>query len=561
MAISNYNSNNICKYSLDRLEKVVYLLAEKDWKISIDNGEAYISGVTATPLSIEAYAVELSDSEELDERYKFTHTLKFSVNGYANYKDFGGRYYAIVKSKDNVYWLLNPMFPCKVTYTYTLGANENHTDFEMATVSNHPVLMVKGMTQPTPYNCNGYAHSSFKTLKLNEKAYSSHNRYFVQYTNDGFKDIEFNKNSQVYTETFDGTFVSHSIKFNIRFDNYKSSWHYNLLEFKENLYSAIIGTSDGKSIFIGFDYGLQPSFNVAASSSNSSNIEITLTNIFDNGDLPDIYDNVYITKNTDLAYIYTTEYDGWECVGVNTARYLLKKEVDAYGNPTGKYQCYIGYRSYFEAKGLTIVGTFSSTETFYNTSCVNTCNLNTNMPNRISFNSTGCKTYNIKADTNWSISSNKNYITVSPTSGVANSSYTVSVCNSSTPTSATSSATLTLNYCNRANKVDVYVTKDSCFPKNRYSITAQGQYVTIPTQCCISSVTSSSSTIGDITIQQGYIKLWVPENESTASSRSFTVRVYKCDGDYEDIIISQRPLYERWRLIYGEWICDNCTNA
>ena len=226
--------------------------------IHIDNGYAYIGGLTEEPMAFEVYDVNLSEGDELYERYKFTHTLTFKMNGYANYTLFQKRYYAIVKTLDGVYWFVNPMFPNKVSYVYTLDSSGSHTDFTMATISNHPTLRLEGFDAPTPNVCFGYTHCTFDRLRLNETKYSRKGGNIVRYTNDGFKDIEYKKNSAVFSETFDGKNISHSLTFNINFDDYKSSWHYNLLEFTENKYAAIIRTSCGMYLLSGFGFGLNP---------------------------------------------------------------------------------------------------------------------------------------------------------------------------------------------------------------------------------------------------------------------------------------------------------------
>lgn len=117
MSVSIYN-NNSCKYHIGKLDKVVYLVSESAMKnIHIDNGNAYIGGLMEEPMALKVRNIELSDTDELDERYKFAHTLKFSMDGYANYTMFQKKYYAIVKSLDGAYWFVNPMLPCKVSYT------------------------------------------------------------------------------------------------------------------------------------------------------------------------------------------------------------------------------------------------------------------------------------------------------------------------------------------------------------------------------------------------------------------------------------------------------------
>ena len=197
MAVSTYNNNN-CRYRLDKLDKVVYLINEDAAKnIYIDNGEAYVSGIDQEPLSLRVYNIALTDEDAYDERFEFTHTLRFSVNGYANYEDFGGRYYVIVKSVDNVYWLVNPLFPCKVTYTYTLDSSGSHTDFTLSTVSNFPLLRIVDISLPQPsYECK-YTKDKFDKLHINETQYSLYTDNNVKYTNDSFKDIVYIKNTKV----------------------------------------------------------------------------------------------------------------------------------------------------------------------------------------------------------------------------------------------------------------------------------------------------------------------------------------------------------------------------
>lgn len=546
MAVSTYNNNN-CRYRLDKLDKVVYLISEEATKnIRIDNGEAFVSGITQQPLSLEVYNISLSDTDELDERYKFTHTLTFSMNGYANYNYFNGRYYAIVKTMDGEYWLVNPLFPCKVTYTYTLDASGSHTDFTMATISNHPTLRIHGIEHATPYTCKGYRYCHFKSLKLNEKKYSIKSGNNVKYTNDGFKEIMFNKNSASLIEQFDGKNVQHSIQFNIKFDDYKSSWHYNLLEFINNKYAAIVETSCNKTILTGFNFGLQPSFIVNSNSDITlDNIQINLVDIHDNGSFIE-YDAVDVVPDEDSNYIFTTEHHGYECIGINTARFLLKKEVDAFGNPTGNYMCLEGYESQFS--DLNIVGTFSTTEEFANSECGgHECGLQTSMPNAIVLNTIGSKTYSLIADTDWSISSSANHITVSPLNGLANTPYTVTVTNSLQPTSSATQSTLTIAYCSKTKTFDVSVEKgNSCFSAGAtFDISANGQYVTVPTVCCVQTVTESSSTITNISIQSSYIRVYVPQN-NTGAARTFILTVIFCNGTIGEITINQSTGFERW---------------
>lgn len=549
MSVSTYR-NNECKYNIDKLEKVVYLISEDDLRnIHIDNGEAYVDSISATPLSIAVYNIALSDTDELDERYKFTHTLTFSMNGYASYRDFQGKYFAIVKTVDGVYWLVNPLFPCKVTYTYTLDGGGSHTDFTLSTISNHPTLRVHGLDHSTPYECK-YKLCKFDTLSLNEKKYTVNSGSNVRYTNDGFKDIVYNKNSAKFTEEFDGNNIAHRLEFNIKFDDYKSSWHYNLLEFTENRYAAIIKTTCGKYILAGFHFGLQPSYTVTANDETTpDNIQISLVDTYDNGYFIGYVDTLNIIYDDNVGFEYTVEYGGWECVGTNTARYLLKKEVDAFGNPTGRFMCLEGYENYFTEQGLNIVGTFSTTETFANPQCGGAgCMFQSSFPNSFVFNNVTCRTYTVLCDSDWSITSSANHITVSPSAGLANQSYTVQVCNTLAPTATEVISNLLVNYCSGLTKTyEVSVTQgNSCFPNGSvFDISANGQYVRVPTQCCIQAVTESTHTIANIVIQNTYFSVYVPQN-NTGVARTFTLTVLFCNGTTAEVIINQGNGFERW---------------
>lgn len=563
MSVSTYK-NNECRYNIDKLEKVVYLISEDDFRnIHIDNGEAYVDSISATPLSLAVYNISLTDTDEFDERYKFTHTLTFSMRGYANYKYFQSKYYAVVKTVDGVYWLVNPMFPCKVTYTYTLDANGSHTDFTLATISNHPTLRIHGLDHATPYEC-GYQYCKFDTLRLNEAKYSLRSGNNIKYTNDGFKDVVFNKNSAVFTETFDGNNVSHSLQFNIKFDDYKSSWHYNLLEFMNNKYAAIIKSSCGKYILTGFNFGLQPSFTVTANDEMTmDNIQINLIDSHDNGEfIGETYDEIHETKYENSNFVYTVEYDGWECVSENTARYLLKKEIDAFGNSTGRYMCLEGYTDRFTELGLNIVGTFEDTETFINPQCHGvSCTAQTSFPNSFVFNTVGCRTYSLVASTNWTLTSSDAHITVNPSSGLANTQYNVEICNTLTPTSSETTSTIQLSYCETNKTYNVSVVKGNpCFTAGQvFDISANAQYVTVPIQCCIQSVSDSSNTLTNISIQSTYFKVYVPQN-NTGSLRTITLSVSFCDGTIGEVIINQVTGFERWvkedTVCVGNLKCD-----
>ena len=549
MSVTNYSPEK-CRYAIDKLVNAVYLVSENAVKdIRVDNGAAYVNSISETPIKLECYGLTLSEEESLDERYKFIHTLKFSVNGYANKDDFQGRYYVIVRDYEGTWWLVNPLFPCKAAYTYTLGYQQNHTEFNIGTASNHPVLKLNGMSDTSSYQCNEYWLSGIDKLWLNEKKYSVHSGSSIKYTNDGFKEVEYNKSSAVFTESFDGENTSHQIDFDVLFSDYKSSWHYNLLEFKDNLYAAIIKTIDGKYALCGFSFGLQPGYTVSADDTvtTGNKIQITLQDAHDAGDAIEMFDNISPIPVSSTTWEYTSEHDGYECVGDGVAKYLLQKEIDALGNETGNYKALEGYENDFP--GLNIVGTFDSVVTFANTYCTGGgCNINMSFPSTLTFNNIGCQTYYVKADSSWSISSSVDYITVNPSSGASNVGYVVEVCNTLQPTSASQNSTIEISYCITSSTVDVSVVQYSgCFPQGlSYNVPANATVLTIPTQCCVQSVRETTNIGATIVVYDSYIQVTIPEN-NTGKYRTITLLVVYCDGSSTNIIITQDNVFKEWR--------------
>lgn len=559
MSVSKYDNTN-CVYRYDRLTKEVYLINENALRdIHIDDMAAYVDGITQEPLVFHTYNMNLQDTDSLDERYEFSHQITFSIKGYANYKDFLNRFYVIVKDLKGVYWLVNPLFPCKVTFTYTLDFNSSHTDFTLNTVSNHPLLRLVDFDGGGNYECNNYDLSSFKSLWLNEKAYSMRHENDVIFTNGGFKEIVFNKNSQVFTENFDGEDVQHTISFDINFDDYKSSWHYNLLEFTDNLYSGVIRDSNGKFLTCGFGFGLQPSYTVTASDEQQPNkIEIVLRDLHDNGDFVYVTSSATITHNGELYWVWDKSVV--ECLGDNQARYLLKMQVDAIDNPTGKYQCLEGYEERFS--NLDIVGTFSESFTFNSSQChEDKCEISTSIPNVIEFDSLGCNRYSLRCDSDWSIDKHVLGVTVTPSSGVANQDYTVEICNLLTPSDTPIQGYLTLNYCDVSREISTVISfKTDCFyGGDHITISSNGQYVTFPTNCVVSSVLEVTNTVTEIEINEGSIKVYVPQND-TAAERLITLNAVIKGGGVSNIYITQTQIFENWVKIgsncyYGEK-CD-----
>lgn len=312
MSVSNYIIDK-CKYRIDKLEKVVYMLNKESLGAFSENGYFIDGGAQATV--IRCNSISVSETTSLDERYQFTHTLNFQVDGYMTETSFNERYYAVVKDMDGVYYLVNPEFKMKATYTYTLDSTSERTDFTLSTISNYPLMRIEnfapwasaGYTSGTTiyrwfdvtptsdrnsyycdfrqdnFVCSPYTKCTIDTIKLNERTSSVFCDDTLIYSNDGFKNVDFTKNSATLTETFDGTNITHTLKFTIPYNT--SSWHNLLLDFQTNKYTALIKSTCGTYMICGIELGLLPSYSLAGSTTENDRIEISLDEMDDEGRL------------------------------------------------------------------------------------------------------------------------------------------------------------------------------------------------------------------------------------------------------------------------------------
>ena len=438
MSISNYMPSQVCGYKFSKLKDVVYLFTEENIKnIHIDNGEAYITDMSETLKKVKCFNVEFTEQESLDERYKFTKTLKFSVNGYANIKSLEGGLYAIIMTTEGVPYVVNVDFPSKVTFIYNLSERQNATEFTFTSQSNYPTLKLNGSLGEYPTICNKYADYGVLDIALIEKDYVSLNdtdKTLTLFGGRTFKTVEWLKDSCTFSETFDGEVVTDTITFDIALDDYKPSWQYNLLEFKDNLYTAMVSPRcDTNQYFVGFNFGLEPSYSIQSTTEAGNTNKITVT--FTEKSVHGMYalTDIIIISNTDRIWRYTDEvlgYDTYECIDNNYAIYLAQEELDSQSNPTGHYKVYSKY--YDRYKDLfNVIDTFDERIVFFTTKCswFGKCTLITDMPDLITFAGTVCKRFNFKSTCDWYFEDMPEYLTFSVTSGLANTNYSIEICN------------------------------------------------------------------------------------------------------------------------------------
>lgn len=556
--VTEYKQNSEqCGYRYDKLKDHIYILPSSHTKgIHIDNGDAYIDELAQQPMLIEGFNITFNEESSLDERYKFQKRLEISMNGYVNSSLFDDKYYIILESMDGTLWFINPDFPTKLTYDFQLNDSVYQTTFTFTLTSNYPTLRLIKELSGTTLQCNGYNVTGIESLHLLEKDYSTIDtiQKVVYSTVKAYQEIQFNKNSCSLEETFDGDKATTTITFNIGFDAYKSSWHYNLLEFVQNLYTAVIRPKNGSNAFYaGFKFGLQPSFVVQTNGEESDIITITLTEAADFV----AADDYELSADTNTKWNYITnvgEIITWECVRKGKARFLIQQEVNAVGTPTGRYKVKNGYQSHFPT--LNIIGTFDDDVQFTNEACEGLpCAIYTDMPPTIVYTEQGCKTYSLSADCDWNIEEvEKSLLTISPTTGVAGQLYQIEICYPQfvSHDDATSIKISTdESYLFRGVLID----DGNTLKSNVRYIDCNKQIVRFnfdPT-CKIRVPYIEQNLFYEI--GDGYLDITVPKNESIESARTFTFRIINCNNQIETGMIYQNMMYEDWVLTDG-YICD-----
>lgn len=367
MSVTTYTIG--CGYELSKLKNTVYFLSKDSLKtISIDNGEAYATFVNQSPQPpspnrLKGFNVKLTESESLDERYKFTKQLTMSIHGHLIDSRFlmDDDYYIVVQTEDGTYYLVNVDFPSKMTYTYNLSNGQNQTDFTFTSNSNHPTLKLN-WNLVTWNTCQTYQVFGIDGLKLLEKDYTTIDaEQGVINLFDGyeFKDVDFLKNTISLQEAYDGELTTTTISFEIAFNNYKPSWQYNLLEFDKNLYAAHITPKNSTSgIFAGYEHGLQPQYelNGSATVGDSTSIKITLTEASNWG----IFEFDTWSYYRDSSKRWVGIDSEVKCISLGVGINTLMQEVDGNGTPTGRYKCLEGYES--EYTNYNIIGTYTEDE-------------------------------------------------------------------------------------------------------------------------------------------------------------------------------------------------------
>ena len=551
--VTNYDLDK-SNYKIYRLKGTVFLFNDDLIRsISIDGDSTHIS-LQGKPLTVRCDTVQVSEESSIDGRFSFSHTVTFKVQGYdislVGYKWIG------FQDASGECWLLNPMLNPLWTYKYTLDSEGESTTYTVSLTSNFPLLHIVGNEKFDDIQrpC-GYRMSVPRNLWLNESDYSSKDKDgTILYTNDGFKKIEFIKDTLSLTEEYDGEDVMHTLSFKIPFSSYKESFHYNLLEFTDNTYACVVEKTDGTYASCGFYPGLFPSYSISCDTNieNADSITITLSDKHNGENFFSVSDDFAKKYESSTSSEFRMNDECLECIGYGVAKFIMKTEVDALGNPTGNYYALRGYEDELKAKGYNIIGTFDDNVSVPYSKCngegtIEGCYLNTNLTD-MTFHERGeKKSFILKADGGWRISYSGSNISFSENETTDSNTHTVTIEALVEPASTTYKETFTVTYCDgKASIYNAYIEQETC--KDSISVDTVpkgGGNVLVKSDCCITSVKSTVEGVLSIKTNEGFIAS-IPSMDGN-EERIVPITITRCNGETSSPInIRQTPYYYRW---------------
>ena len=575
MSVSDYITNY--RYKIGKLKDFIYIGDASILKyIQIKDNIAHIkSGIGLDKLN--GSNVQLKEQQSTNENLRFTKNVQITIDGYFNATGrIPSNPIVIVENQQGTRFLVNPEFGCEMEYTFTLNSTQCQTVVEFDNISNLPVLEFVGKIinvttfEECKYKLSGV--DKFEIINFDNVALNPERAKMTIFGDDSFKQVQFNNGTFTLEEKYKNHMYIDTINFDITLDNYKSAWHYDLVKFLDRNYSAIV-TSKGQennNFYVGFNLGLQPSYEIETSTEVGQIDNITIT--FTERSLGSLIDlnSVTSSESTDKSWVGVrsvitstgVKYDSYECYGDGIARYLVQAEVDAKGDNTGRYKVLEGYADMFP--NLNIVGTFTDTITYNEPNCSGIDSiLNTNIPATIYMALGDEKTYDVYSDTDWSVENVSSFISLESTGnkGGETNHLTVSL-EGDAINHDEGSFTITNGKLKKVTKV--VVRKFSDITRN---ITAEEQVINLNVPFRTDSVVYKDKTynINEISTLDGLtfvfnhqrVQIKVPMNDSKENKKVYELRL-KSGNSSIKVTINQDHFYEEWHITStSEYRCDN----
>lgn len=421
--ITNYFKR--CLYNLGSLTNRIYLFPNNTtFGYNVDNespddGDSYINSIVCDKFDIinVDYAT-YNETTSIDERFELTNTLTVRLNQTSGlfHNDileelYANDYYIGFESTMGDIFILSTEYFPEISYTYNLAQEQYYLQINFAVNSNFPSLVYTGALSSVlldkTYNQRLCEYQKFNAKRLRLANFNSiailGNTVMID-REDALKEIEFINNSVSLTQTVENETITNTLTFSIPFEEYIFHLHYNLLEFTENTYTALLYTEMGRVITL---ENLFPSYTIQTSEDESTynTIQITLTNTVtlnkDNIGINNVdEDDIEIIVNETKYYSPVETYDA--CINETTKAHLLIEIFNFKQKPMNEYLCLEGYESMFE-NSYNIVGTYTADDTslgitisWPSAECGNECQVD-NMPSIIYFFGLQTKTYEVNA--------------------------------------------------------------------------------------------------------------------------------------------------------------------
>ena len=416
MAIYNYK--NRCEYKIGDIENDIYLyefdvnaIAMKFREDNPMNGIA--TNITGNGTKLYCDKATFTSDIESDNRYAFTSKLELTfyeregisntnlINYFKTHKLF-----VLFKDKIGGKYIMNPELPVQLTYNYTLTSNEegNKLSVSLVSLSNIPVMAYSGqinfdsvLREEDKCNYNLGKVTKLKMANLRDvffKKQDDGSIEIIERGRDKIKEVEYNEKSLQFVEEYDGDTFSQKLEFEIPFSNYLYYFHFNLLEYVNNKYYAMMYTSNGNLIVGGDRQGMFPEYTINASKKGNT-IHFTLASVYH-------HESLLATDNStehELNYEHYAPVDG-ECINKIYTYTLLRKYMNEYA--TNDYVCLDGYQDRYTDKNIVATYTLDDTQygvlTDLSVKCDVTCNIS-GLPSVVIFTqpNTG-KTFNVTTD-------------------------------------------------------------------------------------------------------------------------------------------------------------------
>ena len=354
MAISNYLQK--CEYKLGGLKPHIYLIHKDALTVKIKANGVKVSfnhikkgkdeddkeiDIIPKIYKIEGALCVYNQEETFASKYRFNSTLEVTINELYKEPFFYGlrtlrtnQYYIIIEDKKGTQYLINPELYTNLNYEYNFTDTTDGQNAVLLTwynLSNFPLLIFENKVETDTYllqeqlNYNlGHSFelvmSLHKDINTNDDGVKVTNLYID--SADKIKKIEYLKETFNLNETYDGNMFRVTLSYSIPLDSHQFEWHYNLLEFKDNLYTAVLRTTNDNYIVVGVENGLFPSYNITTSEEDETPnmVNITFTHLSQ-------YPILYTDDITQFRWIPTDEI----CFGFDKYQMLTQQYSEDWG--------------------------------------------------------------------------------------------------------------------------------------------------------------------------------------------------------------------------------------